>query len=897
MLKTMTVRTTIAAILAGLSMSAHAIADAARPINVPAGDLVTALESLAKQADIELVYQAEQLRGIHTDGVNGTYEPKEAVSLLLKGTQLTIRTDDATGVMLVTPPRASQPLSVISPPGTGAGDTANAPESKSFWSRLRLAQKDTPSTSQVDAKNPSPSKGEGQGEDERTAQSQKRVELDEIVVTGSRLTRTSRDGAQDVRIYTREQIERSGQSTVADFLNTVPQVSLSSSGNLLQTFAGAKTVSLHGLPIGTTLVLVNGRRVETTGAQALYDFFDLNNIPIAAVDRIDIVPSGGSAVYGSDAIGGVVNVILKRNVEGLSASARYGYASESDEVSGNFSVGGIWSRASISLIGTLQDQSRLSTADRSITADSDYRRYGGPDSRSYNCGLTNVYSRTAAPLPGLGTATVASVPDGFSGAPTLAEFQGTAGILNRCTRLNGADISGASRRFGALLQGEYRLTDALELFVEVPYAHVRQDNLQGFQTLFGQPGFQSFTVAANNPFNPFGVVVGISGAFLDFNRADHLTTDFMRPLIGVRGSLFSDWRWEFTAGRGWDHTDETLRNGAAKSALIQTALNSADAATALNPFIDGSAASDTLIQTFFSDTFRDYTSRNFTLSGTLRGDVFELPAGKVNLVVGGEYARDSLSFNSAPYLFDASRHVSAAFAEIHLPLLQTSGDAAPREVLALNVAGRFDDYSDIGSKTTPQIGAEWRPLRSVLVRATYGTSFKAPSLLRLHLPSLPSTQIVTDPLRNQVTQVALATGGNPQLDPSTGRSRTFGLVYSSQALPGLQLSATHWHIDQDNSIQTLTAQSIVNNESLFPGAVIRDAPVGGVPGLIRTVNTTYLNFGRIDIAGLDYDASYDLRLGQQHLSASVAASQTYRYSAALLPGLAPTNRVSAANDP
>src|SRR6188472_1031746 len=103
MLKTMTVRTTIAAILAGLSMSAHAIADAARAINVPAGDLVVALESLAKQADIELVFRAEQLRGLHTLGVKGTYEPKEAVSLLLKGTQLTIRTDEATGVMLVAP--------------------------------------------------------------------------------------------------------------------------------------------------------------------------------------------------------------------------------------------------------------------------------------------------------------------------------------------------------------------------------------------------------------------------------------------------------------------------------------------------------------------------------------------------------------------------------------------------------------------------------------------------------------------------------------------------------------------------------------------------------------------------------------------------------------------------
>jgi outer membrane receptor protein involved in Fe transport len=274
MLKMMTVRSTIAAILAALSMSAHALADTARAIKVPAGDLVAALESLAKQVDIELVYQAAQLRGIHTDGVNGIYEPKEAVSLLLKGTSLTIRTDEATGVILVTP-------------------------------RAR--------------------------DDDDATQSEKTNALTEIVVTGSHIHGAA--PASPVITLDQKQILKSGYTAIGDVIRTIPQnygggsnpaLMTNSAPNQLQQPSGGSAPNLLGLGPTSTLTLVNGRRLPEGNAGAV----DVTPIPLEVIDRIEVVADGSSAVYGSDAVAGVVNIILKKDFEGATTSVSAGGTTE-----------------------------------------------------------------------------------------------------------------------------------------------------------------------------------------------------------------------------------------------------------------------------------------------------------------------------------------------------------------------------------------------------------------------------------------------------------------------------------------------------------------------------------------------------------------------------------------
>jgi iron complex outermembrane receptor protein len=343
MLKELMIRSTLIAFVCSVSFAAHAMADPAKPVDVPAGNLVPALEALAKQEAVELLYQPEQLKSFYTHGVKGSYTPQDAVRLLLKGTPLELRTDPS-GAMVITPARAN---TSDNPPTSGSDQPQEGKKSSSDGFLVAQA---TP------GQTPSPSTVEKQ--DEKSSEKKKEEQLQVVVVTGSRIPTATGQAAQDVKIYTSEQIEQSGQTTAADFLNTLPIVSTASVEAAALANYGQTTVQLRGLPAGTTLILINGRRVEPSGA-TFGSFFDLNNIPTIAIERIEILPEGSSAIYGSDALAGVVNIILKKNFEGFAADAHYGSATGTDETSASATWGNKWERGGISIIGSYMRRSAL----------------------------------------------------------------------------------------------------------------------------------------------------------------------------------------------------------------------------------------------------------------------------------------------------------------------------------------------------------------------------------------------------------------------------------------------------------------------------------------------------------------------------------------------------------
>lgn len=195
--------------------------------------------------------------------------------------------------------------------------------------------------------------------------------LEEVIVTGSRIPLPPDEGARDVKIYTRHDIDQSGTTTVSEFLNTLPDASLAINENGTQTLAGTTTVQLHGLPLGTTLLLLDGRRVNTSGATQPYhvSYFDLNTIPLTAVDRVELLSQGSSAVYGSDAIAGVVNVVLKKGFDGFEANTKYGSADEHHEVGADLAWGRRWDAGSVGVIGTYLTRTELPRYDRALTND------------------------------------------------------------------------------------------------------------------------------------------------------------------------------------------------------------------------------------------------------------------------------------------------------------------------------------------------------------------------------------------------------------------------------------------------------------------------------------------------------------------------------------------------
>jgi iron complex outermembrane receptor protein len=272
-------------------------------------------------------------------------------------------------------------------------------------------------------------------------------------------------------------------------------------------------------------------------------------------------------------------------------------------------------------------------------------------------------------------------------------------------------------------------------------------------------------------------------------------------------------------------------------------------------------------------------------------------------VFGAESEHDTLFQNL--FLFpgpaqrtDFHRKSYALFGEVRVPIIGPHAGSDSGDRLAVMLAGRRDHYDEFGTRSTPQFGAEIRPFESLLLRASYSRAFRAPDLVDLYAARLTTSTIVIDPRRGNTAETVIATlGGNPALGPETGSTRTFGLVLSSQSFEGLRLAITHWAIDETDGIQQFGQQVIVNNEALFPGAVTRAASCPGSPPCpITSVNSTFVNFGRLSVAGVDYNLTHRLRTRVGTFDPSIAATQTYRFSATLTPGSPAINAVSAAQD-
>lgn len=884
------------AIACSLSVCAGAIADTPHHIEVPAGDLSAALEMVSKKAGVELVFNPQQLRGLRTKGVSGDLSPQDAVRKLLEGTKLELRIDPVTGAMMIGTPAAA------AAPATSAAEdktTADPPSGRSSDSEgSRLAQSHQAATSQSSSLN----------------EKSRPIQLEEIVVTGSRIPVRDGEGPQEVQVYTRAQIDNSGQSTIAGFLNTLPSVSISLSDNVFvnrNSGSSGTSVQLHGLPLGTTLVLLDGRRLEGSGSSGDGSYFDLNNIPLSAIDKIEVVPSGSSAIYGSDAIAGVVNIVLKKNLNGFEANAGYGGASGYGEKTGDVAWGKHWDRGSFSIIGTFKSNGELLGTERAISANDNWTALGGSDRRVESCDPGNVYSIGGiSPLPGAppgSNATYAAVSSAVaSGKPALTDF--SYGTLNKCSANSGLSVIPEHRQFGALVQGGLFLASWAELFTQVVFNRTELTAGGGPPALTGHagtPGYQPFTVSASNPYNPFGEKVGVAYSIAGLGRTeeDH-NTDFLQTLIGARGDFLDGWHWEITNALSQDRTDQVFYHRPNVTA-IRAALNSTDPTTALNPFIAGFAASPQLLSSLVQDETGNYHGRLFSVSGFVRGPLFNLPAGPMQLVLGGEYERAGLNIG-ATYLGSAALYPSADFhrethsffGEARIPLIGKVSDAEGSELLAATVAGRYDHYSDFGDTTNPQVGVELRPLRPFLVRATYSTAFLAPTLLELHFPQSTYQSVVIDPLNGDTPETAtIVYGGNSNLRPETATSWTAGFVYSSEGIPGLQLAVTNWDINSNNSIQTFSNNVIIGNPSDFPGAVTRATSCGGLANCpITQVSTIYSNFGEIHVKGVDYQLEYRRNTAFGELMPSLSATQTYHYSQALTPSAATVNALGQAQD-
>lgn len=828
--------------------------------DIPAQPLSSALVAFSRQAGVQVLTATKDLEGIQGSAVKGRWTLRESLNKLL----------DGTGLVAI-----------------HEGNNAVAVKPK--------AGKTPPASTISSATLPSTSRGR---------------DVERLEVTGSRISQVEVEGASPVITFDREKIRQAGAVTVRDLIAYLPQASVNPDLSPRNSSFSAATIRLRGLSSGLTLILINGRRVISSSAQSSQNFFDINSIPASAVERVEVLTESASAVYGADAVAGVVNIVLKKGANLGSIDLNAGRSSESDgdQAQASLSKGFSWSTGNAGILLDVTQQEPIFGRDRDRIRNPDHRRFGGLDSRSFSSNPGNIYSLTAgANLPGL-SSTFAAVPAGSSGIGLRpADFVATAGTRNFVSILSESPLVLRYERYSGLGTAETHITPTIKAFAELLYSTVdkRQTSVPN-QLSGGAAG--TFRVAANNPFNPFGVAVGVdyrlSGLPAPRNEVQE---DFGRLLAGVKGGFGPAWSWEI-AGLATNDRSRISLSGLTDAARIRTALASTDLATALNVFQDGPGGSPELLASFVTAPLnQDLRTAARQGEAQLRNtQLIDLPAGSVELVAGAEWRDEELrtkltGFGANDRNDRVSRSFSSFYSEVFVPILDRKTLPWIGERLSAIAAVRYDKYEDFGAKTSPQLGLKWSLSPSAIIRASEGRAYHPAALVQAYsaVTVLPAT--VADPQRgNEAISVPVVRGGNRSLEPETGKANNVGIVYAPAGLPISVASLDFWRVLQDRRITQLTTTALLANEAIFASRVQRAAPTAadvaaGRPGRLTQLDVSFLNQGRLDVRGVDARLGIRANVLGGSWRSELMATYVRRYEAAVLPTSPIENRAGAAN--
>ena len=866
-----------------------------KELNVPPESLSPALQQVATTYELQVLYPTQVAKDLKTHGAVGFFTPDDALKAVLSGTGLSYKYLDANTVTIV-PVAAAATATAADQTQTNTQDTSKE-AGKNSSHDFRVAQ--------VDQGTAGP-QAVGNSEDQNSKKKKKGEGLEEVVVTGSRLVIPETELPLGLRTYSSEDIARSGQLTLGDYLNTLPGVSNFELSTFDIGYAGVQGVQLHGLPIGTTLTLLDGQRLPTS----TLGFFDLSNLPLAAIDRVEILPVGASAIYGADALAGAVNMVLRKRFDGIEVNANVNHGVGETDAGGNLAWGRTWDRGSLLMIGNYLDQGELLGSQRSFISSTHFP--GDPAALATlgadTCEPGNVYSVDGSDLPGLNSP-MAAIPPGITGKPAIGQFAPTAGKQNVCNPTAFRDLVPHTEREGALLSGDYLMSSSIDLYGNIVASRRTLDSRINAQIQVS-PAFGP--MSATNPYNPFGVPVNVSFSYPGSGTTETQTADFVRFLFGIRGQLAASWHYElttyFSESRFYD--DELTEN----YTNVSNALASSNPETALNPFTTGAPGSPELMSMLTQPGVNDYitheTDRIVSGQAVLRGPIWTLPGGDVQSAVGADYyeeRQDNSAYTiSAPApALELSRNAYALFGEARLPLIGSNSEGVAKETLAATLAARYDHSDDYGGAATWQLGLVWHASPRLSFQGGYATSYEAPQLLQISGPQ--STVVfapgVFDPFQGNtlieypVTQVL---GPNPNLKPETGRSSSLGINFSSEQHAGLNASLTWYDIEIHKYIAAPSTQILVSNPGLYPGAITRSPPTPqdiqlGYLGVITQINETYYNYGDVHVAGFDSDIRYTIDGGHfGDFVPALALSNVYKWTSALLPGTPPINGVNQA---
>ncbi|HPG61572.1 MAG TPA: TonB-dependent receptor [Casimicrobium sp.] len=751
--------------------------------------------------------------------------------------------------------------------------------------------------------------------------------VEKIEITGSNIKRTDVETVAPVDVITREQIEKSGQPTIAEVLRNVPANSGNSySESFSNSFApGASGISLRGLGQKATLVLINGRRTAGYGfAQNLQDtFVDLNSIPASAVERIEILKDGASAVYGSDAIAGVVNVIMRKDYKGIEFTAGAGSAAGNGDYRFSATAGfGDLGRDKYSVLAVVdyykRDLVMLNETDFGASADYRGKVGGGRNFTSLtglgtwqqytNAGVATQNFKAVDNCAAVG-GTVMNGPQavaaglinlsGNQSAATLATLNARAAASNTfCTFDNNGAITAmpGTERIGFLTRGTMELSPTMQAYAELGLSKV--DSVQTFTRPFFNTTALTPTPLGLKPFsytinfapgvagNPFSTLARYAGALNDLGTRDtSIGSDSMRVLAGLKYSFGS---WDGDSAIGWsqnkvrsDGSNRLSIDGVSSAFGITSAAQppvptSTSATYNLNNSSLNSAAARDALRIGVPRTSK---SELFFADTRLSTEFGQLPGGPVGLAVGAEYRSEKIAdvpsaaaqagqiMGQGITATNGDRNSIAVFAEAGLPITKS---------LEAQLAVRSDRYSDYGSSTVPKVGMKWKVSPEFLLRANWGQGFRAPTLPEIS-PSVATFFVqVNDPVTNASgVQISGIYAGNPNLKAETSKSTTIGAVF--EPTKDFNVGVNWYSIDWKDQISSYSFQTLVNNNGIINGVqrgvVTRDP----VTNNIVTVATNYTNVAQVSTRGLDFDAVYRMNTLYGKLAFGLAGSYMESY--------------------
>ena len=866
------------------ALATQAQASAALPINIPAGELVTALDTLARQSGAQFVYRADQLQGLRTSGVQGATSAEEAVDRLLQGSPFMAQRD-ASGAMVIVRRQAPRP------PVRQVSMAAQAPAAA--------------------APAPAP------------APAPEVQELETIQVTGSRIPRAQIEGPAPVTVITAEQIQSAGLTSVPDVLRSLSQNSGSVQGQQNTTSAqstpGAQAVDLRGLGPNHTLVLVNGRRIADfpLPLNGRSNFTDIGNIPLGMIDRIEVLTGSASAVYGSDAMAGVINFILKKSTDGTIIDYRYGDTSRGGGESHKLTLTAGIERDNFSgIVGVeLQDKRPLwgferSNQDSTLDAPTARRRLPRLTAQLYDWDddVNIAPADDCAAMAGLNDGTTVLAEDRF-GEPYCGSERA---IAYRTIQSERKGYTG----YGSF---EYRFSDRLSWFADVQVG--RQEvrlltGTNGNDVVSDVMGWE-FHDPASTDNNDKVFYNALTGHYETWsrqfspeeigglgNRMNTTTQKTFAVTTGLKGMFAEAWNWEAAYNHSQYNADvgmPRIRADAANRLFLGErqgydadgyAIYSPDPARLFTPLTPAEFATIGAMSTFRPKADNDNLS--FTVDTPA---LFAMPAGEVGFAGALEFGTQSYRINPDPLALTADAyygprygdgsgerdHWSAA-GELRLPLAST---------LQASLAGRYDRYSygdkDPG-KFTYSMGLEWRPLDTLLVRGSYGTGFRAPDMHYLFAGDDFYRTLSTDYYQCRQDEPGFSDGecyddgtwdintfdvysGNMELDVETSKSFTAGFVWSPFA--NFDLSVDYYRIRVSNQVQSQSREQLrideancrlgsndsggsvdINSPSCVDALarVIRDAD-----GDITSVRFSPINIANEETSGVDVTASYRLQ--------------------------------------